>query len=71
MPKVFLPAVLIVIIILTGFTLLLTQAKNNKLEQEKKELILKNDSLHIQQLETRLKLTSAYIKIDSLLTNKK
>lgn len=72
MVKVFLPAILLaVMVIVTGFSLMLTQAENKKLEQGRNELMLKNDSLHIQQLEASMRMASANMKIDSLLKNKK
>ncbi|XVJ64705.1 MAG: hypothetical protein HEQ40_00485 [Lacibacter sp.] len=43
---------------------------NRKLLHEKQQLLLKNDSLHIKQLEAKHKLALLSKKIDSLTSNK-
>ncbi|MBL7728133.1 MAG: hypothetical protein JNM68_10620 [Dinghuibacter sp.] len=71
MPKLLFRTAIAVGSVLVILALVFTLARNRKLVQERKALILKNDSLHIQQLETRVKLVGANKKIDSLLTYKR
>ena len=63
------------IILLLGLiflTVLLVHAvqNNRQLIQERQQLILKNDSLHIKQLEAKQKLAVLSKKIDSLTSNR-
>lgn len=63
---------IILLVTLIFLTVMLVYAvqNNKKLLHEKHQLILKNDSLHIQQLEVKQKLVVLSKKIDSLTTNK-
>lgn len=63
------------IILLLGLifiTVLLVHAvqNNRQLIRERQQLILKNDSLHIKQLEAKQKLAVLSKKIDSLTSNR-
>ncbi|WP_407526796.1 hypothetical protein PDL71_06125 [Lacibacter sp. MH-610] len=68
-PKIYGIILLLGLIFLT--VLLVHAVQNNRqLIRERQQLILKNDSLHIKQLEAKQKLAVLSKKIDSLTSNR-
>lgn len=67
MLKAFLPAILLVVLVLLSLILFFTVNELNELKAANKHLLLQKDSLHIQALETREKLKKI---TDSVYQNK-
>lgn len=68
-PGIYGVILLLVSVFLTVMLVYAVQ-NNRKLLHEKQQLLLKNDSLHIKQLEAKHKLALLSKKIDSLTSNK-
>jgi cell division protein FtsL len=68
-PGIYGVILLLVSVFLTVMLVYAVQ-NNRKLLHEKQQLLIKNDSLHIKQLEAKHKLALLSKKIDSLTSNK-
>lgn len=71
MLKAFLPAIVLALLVLVSLTLFFTVKERNKLKAANKQLLLQNDSLHIQVLETRTKLKKITDSISPKKVNQK
>ncbi len=70
MLKTFFPSVMIVLLITASSALFITVRHNKQLKREKEVLLLKNDSLHIEQIQIRKELTTVKKYLDSTLSVK-
>lgn len=64
------PVISIFLVLILSGTVLFTSRDNKKLVKEKEELMLKNDSLHMQQLRTRKEMMFLQARLDSIIKKK-
>ena len=69
MPRLLTFAVLIITVVVLSVSLLFSLQHNKSLVQTKNYLILQNDSLQIQQMQSRKEMAVLKIYLDSMLLN--